>query len=475
MAKAKKKVNPTKRILVIIGILLGVFIVGAVGGKALGIIGSGGKGPTVETAVAELRDVTQLVTASGRLQPETEVKISPDVSGEIIYLGVEEGMQVSKGDLLIRIRSDFYAAQIEKAKAGVSQARAGQARAEADKLKAELDMTRVKELYDRNVVPESEFDQARTTLDITKANLDAAQFQVEAAEAGLAEAEENLAKTNIYSPMTGTISMLSVEFGERVVGTLQMAGTEMLRIARLDQMEMEAEVNENDVVNISLGDTARIEVDAYPNRPFKGIVTEIANSARITAQGTQEQITNFPVKVRILDPHNVDKLPGNTRQMGTDKVTSEEVAIPTEDVPQFRPGMSSTVDIFTDFEADVVTVPIQSVAVRDFARLGEDDAESSDRRGPPRSGDEEGDDTDAGQPDGSSEVGEEEDLRKVVFVVSEGEVEMVEVETGISDASNIEITSGLAGGEEVVTGPYSAVSRTLEDGSPVQTKDGSNR
>lgn len=456
---AKKKANPTKRLLIIIGLLLVALFVGAIGGRSLGLFGGGGKGILVETTKAEIRNVTQVVTASGKVQPETEVKISPDVSGEIIYLGVMEGQQVEKGLLLIRIRPDFYEAQFAKATAGVSQARAGLSRARADLLKAE-------------------YEQSRTVLDIAHANLDAAGYQVAAAKAQQSEAAENLARTEIFSPMTGTVSMLNVELGERVVGTVQMAGTELLRIARLDHMEIEAEVNENDVVNITLGDTARIEVDAYPGQAFRGVVTEIANSARIAGRGTQEQVTNFPVKVRIVDVHNADKAPG-----ASGKITAEEVALPTADMPQFRPGMSSTVDVFTDFESNVVTVPIQAVTVRDFNKLeldqnGDDDNaggrdDANDHANDYASGDS---DRDAENRDGArrdkSAASGEEDLRRVVFVVEDGKAKMVEVETGISDATRIQIVSGLEGGEEIISGPYSAVSRTLSDGNGIRTKNG---
>jgi HlyD family secretion protein len=476
----QKKKNPTRRLLIIIGLLVVVFVAFIAGGKALGILGGPG-GIAVETAEAELRDVTQLVTASGRVQPETEVKISPDVSGEIIFLGVAEGQQVVKGDLLIRIRPDFYEAQFERAQAGVSQARAGLSRAKADRLKAELDLQRAEELFERNVVAESEYETASTAFQIAEANLDAAEYQVEAALAAASEAQESLSKTSIYSPMTGTVSMLNVELGERVVGTIQFAGTEMLRIARLDQMEVEAEINENDVVNISLGDTARIEVDAYPGRAFRGVVTEIANSARIAAQGTQEQVTNFPVKVRILDVHNLDRAPG-----AQGMVSAEEVPIPPDDMPQFRPGMSSTVDIYTDFVAQAVAVPIQAVTVRDFAKLDEDEDAAGGPAGEKENqtsaesdeaaasdGGEAGLSSDADSDDENRWAGsQKEDLRTVVFLMNEGTAEMVEVETGISDASWIQITTGIDEGALVITGPYSAVSRTLSDGNKVKRKEG---
>ena len=445
-----KKTNPTKRIVfVIVGLVVLLLIVG-VGGRAMGWFGASGGGMMVETAEADIRNVTQRVTASGRVQPEVEVKISPDVSGEIIYLGVKEGQEVEKGSLLIRIKPDFYQAQYEQAKAGVSQARAGLSRAEADLLRVKQELRRAEDLHKRNVIPESEYELAKTNYDIAVANRDAAGFQLESAEAFQREAHENLDKTSIYAPMSGTVSMLNVEFGERVVGTAQMTGTEMLRIAKLNQMEIEAEVNENDVVNISLQDSAHIEIDAYPDRTFRGVVTEIANSARIAAAGSQEQVTNFPVKIRILDPHN-------GRPDGSESVAirSSEVVV-AADVPEFRPGMSGTVDVFTDFAPDCVTVPIQSVTVRDFNRLDEE----NDDKGPRDDGDE---------PEWASSF-EEEDLRRVVFTVVDGSASMVEVETGISDEARIQITSGLEGGETVITGPYGAISRTLKDEQKVQVR-----
>ncbi len=447
---AVKKSNPTRRIIFVIGALVVLLLVVGIGGRALGLFGSAGRGIRVDTAESEIRDVTQRVTASGRIQPEVEVKISPDVSGEIIYLGVKEGQQVEKGGLLIRIKPDFYVAQLEQAKADVSGSHANLSRAEADLIRAQLDLKRAQDLHDRNVIPQSEFDAAKATYDIAVASRNGARFQVESAEARKREAEDNLEKTNILAPMSGTVSMLNVELGERVVGTAQMTGTEMLRIAQLSQMEIEAEVNENDVVNISLDDTAHIEVDAYPDRTFKGIVTEIANSARIAAAGTQEQVTNFPVKIRILDLHN-------NRTSGRDgvDVKSSEVAIASE-TPEFRPGMSGTVDVYTDFEPDCVTVPIQSVTVRDFNRLNEDKEEGSSEE----------------RSNGDENEGylEEEDLRRVVFTVVDGKASMVEVETGISDDARIQITSGLEGGETVITGPYGSLSRDLKDGQKVQKR-----
>src|SRR5690625_4502158 len=309
-----KKSSATRRILFIIGGLIVLLVILGVVGSAAGWFG-GERAYAVETATAVVRPVTQTVTASGRVQPETEVKISPDVSGEIIELPVREGDRVSQGQLLARIQPDFYAAQVEQAQANVSQSRANMAQRRADLISAELEFNRQRELFERNVISQSDLERAESQYEVAKAGLEAAEYAVESAEARLREGREQLGKTAIYAPMNGTVSQLNVEMGERVVGTSQMAGTEMMRIARLDQMELEVDVNENDVVNVSLGDSARISVDAYPDRTFRGVVTEIANSARVTGAGSQEQVTNFPVKVRFIDDHNLDRSEEHTSEL----------------------------------------------------------------------------------------------------------------------------------------------------------------
>ena len=441
---AKKKSNATRRVLWIIGSLLVLVVILGVVGSMTGLFGSGAKGVEVETADASIRSITQVVTASGKVQPETEVVISPDVSGEIIDLPVKEGDQVARGTLLARIKPDFYLTQVEQADAGVLQAKAGQAQRRADLLQAEAELKRKEELFKKNAVSASELELAKTARDIAQAALEGAEYAVRSADARLSEAREQVHKTAIYAPMSGTISKLDVELGERVVGTSQMAGTEMMRVARLDQMEVEVEVNENEIVNVALGDTASIDVDAYPERPFKGIVTEIANSARTLGAGTQEQVTNFPVKVRILNDQAI-------AAAGADQVISQsEVPVPANGSFIFRPGMSATVDIFTETVMNIVGVPIQAVTVRDFNKVRKKDEAAAD----------------------SVEAkSDEEDLRKVVFIVAEGKAEMVEVETGISDDTYIEVRSGLTGGEKVVTGPYRAVSRTLEPADAVKIED----
>jgi HlyD family secretion protein len=445
---AKKK-SATRRILTILGIVVAVLVLLGVVGSMTGMFGGGDEGLSVETAEAERRTITQVVTAFGRAQPEVEVTISPDVPGEIIELPVKEGDPVTQGQLLARIKPDAYIAQKEQAEANLKQTRASLEQRRADMLQAERTFKRQQQLYEREVISESNLEDARTQYEVAQANLDAAQYQVENAEARLEEAQKQLNKTSIYAPMDGTISMLGVEAGERVVGTSQMAGTEMMRIARLDQMELEVDVNENDVVNVALDDTAAIEIDAYPDRSFRGSVTEIANSARVEGQGTQEQVTNFPVKVRVQDPHNLSFRTGE----GGGQVASqpEEVPTPPSDTPVLRPGMSGTVDIFTQTVSDVVAVPIQAVTVRDFNRARENQARTSDNESDARAAN--------------------EDLRKVVFVVEADTARMQEVTTGISDDTHIEVRSGLSGGEQVVIGPYRAVSQTLSPGTKVRVDE----
>ncbi|SHK32571.1 efflux RND transporter periplasmic adaptor subunit [Rhodothermus profundi] len=432
----------TRRLLIMLAVMLGLLVVIGVGGRALGLFKQE-TGIEVEVAKATRRTITQVVTASGRVQPEVEVTISPDVSGEIVELLVREGDRVERGQLLARIRPDFYEAQVQQAEAGVAQARATLKQREADLIRAEAEFKRQQALYEKQAISASDFEAARTQYEVAKAALEAARYAVESAEARLREAREQLAKTMIYAPMSGIVSKLDVELGERVVGTSQMAGTEMMRIARLDQMELEVEVNENDVVNVSVGDTATIHIDAYPERTFRGVVTEIANSARIANMGTQEQVTNFPVKVRIL---GTVALP----EAGPSVVArAEEVPAPAELLPPLRPGMSGTVDIYTKTVFNAVAVPIQAVTVRDFNRVRpEGETAPADTA--------------------SNPLALQEDLRKVVFIVEDGKARMVEVQTGISDDTHIEIVSGLQGGETVIIGPYRAVSQTLRPGMPVR-------
>ncbi len=453
---AKKK-NRTRTILIVIGIAVILLVI-------LGLVGRRLSGPNatqVEIVTVEMRTVTQTVTASGRVQPEVEIIISPDVSGEIVQLPVVEGQQVQRGELLARIKSDFYEAQVEQAEAQLSQAKANLSQQEANLLLQEQTLDRQRQLYEAEVIPLEQYEQSDTEYKVAQANVDAASFNVESAQARLRESREQLRKTALYAPMSGTVSQLDIELGERVTGNELQAGTTVMKVARLDQMELEVEVSENDVVNVALGDTASIEVDAYPNRIFKGVVTEIANSARLQGSTFQEQVTNFPVKVRILDPHNAE-----ARAMGMVDAGLAGETPATENYPSFRPGMSGTVDIFTDTAQEVLSIPIQAVTVRDFTAIRRARNRSEAAESDSTAGDEE-----EVKPGG---VGAEEDLQRMVFVVDEAMNAFATiVETGISDDQFIEIKSGLEEGDRVVNGPYSAVSRELDDRDLVEERGGS--
>ncbi len=460
----KKKTSVTKKLIWAVGALIILLVILGVVGSVTGIFGSRGDGTDVETAEVEIRTVTQVVTASGKVQPEMEVQISPDVSGEIIELPVKEGDVVERGVLLARIKPDFYRTQVEQAEAGVLQAKASMAQRRADLMRAESELRRRQDLFEKNAISKSELEQAETQYEVAKAAFEGSEYAVQSSEARLREAQEQVRKTAIYAPMAGTVSKLDVELGERVVGTSQMAGTEMMRVARLDQMEVEVEVNENEIVNVALGDSAAIEVDAYPEQIFRGIVTEIANSARTSGAGTQEQVTEFPVKIRILDAHNTD-----TARTGGQVFADTELPALSNGFAKFRPGMSGTVDIFTDTVSDVSAVPIQAVTVRDFAKVKPDDSDDG--------ADGEGAESVSDDDDGSAEASgaPREDLRRVVFIVEDGRAQMRAVETGISDDTYIEVRSGLVGGETVIIGPYRAVSRTLEPGDQVKEDEGGPR
>lgn len=450
---ATQKKNTTKRLLIGLGGALIVLVV------VLAILGGGGdeEGIAVETAPVEVRTVTQTVTASGKVRPEVEVKISSDVSGEIVFLELEEGDRVEQGQLLVQIQPDFYAAQREQAEAGLLQAQADASRAEAEMIRARDDLNRSEMLAERGVIAQMELESAQTQFDVAKASYEAAQFRVRSQRASLSQAADQLRKTSIYAPMSGTVSQLNVEPGERVVGTSQMSGTEILRIAELDDMELEVDINENDIVNVAVGDSARIEVDAYPEEPFRGVVTQIANSARVSGAGTQEEVTNFPVKIKI---RAYDGAPTPVQ------TASAEQAVPAEDRPEtptgpyrtLRPGMSGTVDIFTETVPSTVVVPIQAVTVRDFNQL--------DRDG--EGGEEDGENEEDAAP---SYNPMDEDLRRVVFLMQDGEAKMVEVETGIADDTHISVTSGLSGGETVIVGPFRTLRTELNPGDAVRVDE----
>ncbi|HUX96153.1 MAG TPA: efflux RND transporter periplasmic adaptor subunit [Bacteroidales bacterium] len=394
-----------------------VLLVLAVIGKKQGWFG---KAVMVKVAVenAERRTIVETITANGKIQPEKEVKLTPDVSGEIVQLTVMEGDQVEKGQLLLRIKPDTYISQRDRSMAAISSARARLAQAEAQFIQAELSFNRNKQLFTEQTISKSDFEQAQASYAVAKAEVDAAKFSVTSAEASLKEANEMLIKTSIYAPMSGTISMLLVELGERVAGTNLMAGTEMLRVADLSRMEAQVEVNENDIVRVKLGDTAVIEVDAYLDKKFKGVVTEIANSAKTTGISA-DQVTNFDVKIFVL--------PESYNDLKAEGITNP-----------FRPGMSATVDIQTRVMDSVIAVPIQSVTTR----------------------------TDTTNITGKSTSDDE--IRTLVFVTDGKYALARDVKTGIQDNSYIEIKSGVEPNDRVISAPFSAISKKLSDSTLIE-------
>ncbi len=441
-----KSGSATRRLLKILGIGLFLIVIFGIFANAMGWMERGEPVRTVESDRAEIRTITQTVSASGKIQPETEVIIRPDVSGEVIELAVREGDFVRAGDLLLRIKPDLYEARIDELNAALLTQRSRFEQARAGMLQAEVEYAKQAHLYDRELIPELEYMQAKNSFEAEKANVKAAEYQIESARAQLRRAQEELEQTVIRSPKDGTISSLAIERGERVLGQAQTAGTEMMRIARMEQMEVEVDVNENDIVSVSVGDSTRIEIDAYPERVFEGVVTEIANSAVITGTGSAEQVTNYKVKVRIISPHNLDMSPREFMEEAVAEISDDLF------VANFKPGMSATVDIETETAIDVVSVPIQAVTVRDFALMEPDTTVQVSER-----------------PQRRASVNE--DFRRVVFVIEDGYARQREVQTGISDNRFMQIQHGLNEGEEIVTGSYRVLSRELQDGDQVEIRD----
>jgi HlyD family secretion protein len=443
MSSQKKSANNKTLIYTSVGLISVLLIVFAL--KQFGVIGESGTEIEVEVQTAKYATITQQVSASGKIQPEVEVIIRPDVSGEIIELAVQEGDFVRKDELLVRIKPDIYQARIDNLNAALLTQKARMEQTKAALIQAEATYTRDKELFSKELISELQFIQTRSNWEAQKASLKAAEYQIESAQAQLRQAQEELEQTVIRAPQDGTVTGLTIEEGERVLGNAQMAGTEMMRISLLDRMEVEVEVNENDIVNVALRDTARIEVDAYPERIFDGVVTEIANSARISGAGTNEQITNYKVKVRIVTPHNLGQGGAELVANATQEISN---VLP---VPNFKPGMSASVDIETETAFNVVSVPIQAVTVRDFSL-----DENSESNGVVST-------AETDREDEARLNVKKEDIRKVVFVVTDGVALRKEVETGISDNSNIQISNGIDVGELIVTGSYRTLSRTLKD------------
>lgn len=420
----QKKILPYAISLLIISIIV------LVAGKKAGWFGKEFT-ISVATTTVKSKTITEFITANGKIQPETEVKISPDVSGEIIELYVEEGDEVVAGDLLCVIKPEMYVSALNRAEAALNSSKARLAQAEAQQIERELAYKRSKQLFEKSTIAQSEFESVEAGYKVAQSEVRAAQFSVKSAEATVSEAFEQLTKTKIYAPISGTVAALNVEKGERVVGTNMYAGTEMMVVADLEKMEVQVEVNENDIVKVAKFDTAMVEVDAYLNRKFKGIVTEIANSAS-TIGTTADQVTNFDVKVFLLSESYIDLI---------DSVTGNFYP--------FRPGMSATVDILTETRENVISVPISAVTTRLKIEGGgtkeakEDNKTSSDS-------------------DTEKMIAREE-KQEVVFVVKEGRVRKTEVKTGIQDNTSIEILEGIGENDEVVIAPYNAIAKTLKD------------
>lgn len=411
-----------KTIFIIAGIALVVIVLLVVGKKA-GWFGKSGNFKEVEITQVQTIDIIETVSATGKIQPEVEVNLSSEVSGEIIELPIVEGQQVEKGDLLVRVNPELYQSSLERSRASLQNIRAGLSQAEASLREAESNYERNKNLFEKGIISKAEWDRIVSAYEVAQANRQSAFYNVKSAEASVNEATENLGRTNIYAPMSGTISSLSAELGERVVGTQQMAGTEILRVADLSDMEVEVDVNENDIVKISIGDSTIVEVDAYLGQEFKGVVTEISNSA--TATATADQVTNFKVKVRILENSYEHLLEGKA-----------------ENYSPFRPGMTATVDIITNRRDDVIAVPISAVVVVN--------------------------DTVRGSSRSSANANASDQKFETVFIRNGDEANMRVVQTGIQDDANIEITEGLEVGEDVITGPYNTVTKSLKAGDKVE-------
>jgi len=381
----------------------------------------------------------QTVSATGKVQPETEVKISPEVAGEIIELPVEDGKRVKQGDLLVRIKPDSYKALVEQQEAAISAAKATNLQQKATMLKTEHDFKRAEDLFSKKLISEQEYNAAEAAYDVAKNTYESSLHEIERAQAGSSQARDQLSKTTIYSPIDGTVTVLNSKQGERLVATGQFAGTEVMRVADLSHMEARVDVNENDVVNVKVGDKADIKIDAYGDRKFHGAVYQIANTGKTTGAGTQEEVTNFEVKIRIED---------------TD-VT-------------LKPALSCTADIHTNEVKDVVAVPMQAVTIRTGeSNLSPEEIEKKKQKVAQR---DKGDNNAEFVNERAEKAAQKEDrerVSKVVFLKKGAKAQIVKVTTGISDDTYTEIKSGIQPGDEVISGSYSVISRKLKDGIKV--------
>jgi len=421
----------SKTVKIIIGIVIVALILLVVGSK-MELFGKKGNFKEVTTKEVTTQDIVETVSATGKIQPEVEVKISSEVSGEILELPFKEGQEVKKGELLVRVNPDLIQSAVSRSQASYQNVKAGLEQAEAGLKQSKADYDRNKILFEKGVISKADWDRAIANYETAQANKSSAFYSVQSAAATVNEAKDNLNRTTIYAPMSGTISLLNVELGERVVGTQQMAGTEILRVANLNNMEVEVDVNENDIVKVNIGDSTVVEVDAYLKKEFKGVVTEIANSA--AGALAADQVTNFKVKVRILEESYKDLTEGKP-----------------ETYSPFRPGMTATVDVITKMRKDAISVPISAIVIKTDTSSTKKTYTKSNSEG--------------------TDSPKEEEKFECVFINVNGKAKLRVVETGIQDDTNIEIISGLSENDKIITGPYNMVSKTLKPGDLIEEKN----
>ncbi len=428
-----KKRKNTVLYLTILGVVIIVLLL--VGKKA----GWFGKDMALKVAVEKVqtKDITEIITANGKIEPQMQVKISPEVPGEIIELPVKEGDEVKKGDLLVVIRPDIYISNRNRLEASLNSQKARLAQTEAQLVERELNYNRSKQLYEKNTIAKSDFETIEAAWKVAQAEVQAARYGVKSAESSLNESQENLTKTKIYAPISGTVSKLNVEQGEKVVGTNQFAGTDLMIIADLSRMEVKVEVNENDIVNVEKSDTADIEIDAYLKRKFTGMVTEIASSANVTGTST-DQVTNFDVRVLLLQDSYTDLMASNPQRY------------------PFLPGMSATVEIRTETRHGVISVPIQAVTTRSNEGTSRKDLNELETE------------EDPAEKENNKIAAPDPEQFEVVFVKRDGYARQVRVKTGIQDNTNIEIIEGLKPDDEIIVAPYGLISRTLKDSTLIE-------
>ena len=434
-SKVERKRRSTRKRKIIIGVV-GFFVLWLI----VSILLSKREKPIpVTTEKAVRKTILQTVSATGKVQPETEVKISPEVAGEIIELPVADGMGIKKGDLLVKIKPDSYKALLEQQEAAISAAKATNLQQKASMLKTEQDLKRADDMYAKKTISIQEYNAAQAAADVAKNTYESSLHEIERAQAGSSQARDQLSKTTVYSPIDGTVTILNSKLGERIVATGQFAGTEVMRVADLSRMQAVIDVNENDVPNVKIGDKANVKIDAYGDRKFKGTVAQIGNTGKTTGTGTQEEVTNFEVKI------NLER---------------EDVLL--------RPGLSCTADIETNMVKDAVAAPMQAVTIRTGdSNLSPEEIEKKRLKTAARDkGDNNADYVNERQ-EKALQKEEREKLSKVVFLKKGGKAQSVKVTTGISDDTYMEIKSGVQPGDEVISGSYSAISRKLKDGAKV--------